>query len=136
MSKSTGTEAGLIYLTDEPAAIMKKFKRAVTDSDNEVRFDREAKPGVSNLLEINSAVTGRPVAEIAEHYVQYGALKVDTGEAVVEALRPIQQRYQELRTDPGELARLLRTGAQKARDVAGRTLERAHGRIGLLPPHE
>ncbi len=136
MSKSSGTDAGLIYLTDEPAAIMKKFKRAVTDSDNEVRYDRETKPGVSNLLDINAALSGRSPTDIAEQYTQYGALKIDTGELVVEALRPIQARYQELRGDPGELARLLRTGAQKARSVAGRTLERAHARIGLLPPHE
>ena len=133
MSKSAGTDTGLVYLMDDPSAIMKKFKRAVTDSDSEVRYDREAKPGVSNLLDINAAVTGRPVAEIAAGYTQYGPLKVETGEAVVEALRPIQQRYRELRSDPGELSRLLRTGAGKAREVASRTLERAHSRIGLLP---
>lgn len=136
MSKSTASEAGLVYLLDEPAAIMKKFKRAVTDSDSEVRYDREAKPGVSNLLDIHAAVTGKAVEEIAAGYTQYGALKVDTGEAVVEALRPIQARYHALRQDPGELTRLLRTGAEKARHVAARTLERAHARIGLLPPHE
>jgi len=115
---------------------MKKFKRAVTDSDNDVRYDREAKPGVSNLIDINAAVTGRSIDEIAAAYTQYGPLKTDTGEAVVEALRPLQQRFAELTADPGELARLLRTGAEKARRIASGTLERAHARIGLLPPHE
>jgi len=136
MSKSANSETGLVYLFEDPTVTMKKFKRAVTDSDNEVRYDRLAKPGVSNLLDINAAVTGRSPEEIAAGYTQYGALKVDTGEAVIEALQPIRARYAELTADPGELARLLRTGAEKARGVASRTLERAHARIGLLPPHE
>ena len=136
MSKSAAADSGLVYLFDEPSVTMKKFKRAVTDSENEVRYDREAKPGVSNLIDINAAVTGRDPAIVAAGYTQYGALKTDTGEAVLEALRPIQARYAELTGDPGELARLLRTGAEKARHVAARTLERAQSRIGLLPTHE
>jgi tryptophanyl-tRNA synthetase len=136
MSKSTTSDAGLVYLFDDPAVTMKKFKRAVTDSDNEVRYDREAKPGVSNLIDINAAVTGRTPTEIAAAYTQYGPLKADTGEAVVEMLRPMHARFIELTSDPGELARLLRDGAEKARHVAARTLERAHARIGLLPPKE
>ena len=136
MSKSDESDAGCVYLIDEPAAIMKKFKRAVTDSETgagSVRFDRAEKPGISSLLEINAAVTGRTPAEVAEQYEQYGALKVDTGEAVVAALEPIRLRYNELMEDRGELARLLRVGADKARAVAAVTLERATSAVGLLP---
>ena len=133
MSKSAGSDSGLVYLMDEPAGIMKKFKRAVTDSDSEVRFDREGKPGVSNLLEILAAATGRTPEECAAGYTQYGPLKVDTGEAVVALLEPIQARYRELMADPGELTRLLRVGAGKAREVAAATLDRAYSAIGFLP---
>ncbi|MFZ9398374.1 MAG: tryptophan--tRNA ligase, partial [Ilumatobacteraceae bacterium] len=134
MSKSSSSEAGIVYLDDEPAAIMKKFKRAVTDSESEVRFDRATKPGVSNLLEILAACTGRTPDAVAADYTQYGPLKNDTGEAVVAVLGPIQERYRELLADRAELARLLRVGADKARGVASRTLERAYTNIGLLPP--
>ena len=136
MSKSDESEAGCVYLIDEPAAIMKKFKRAVTDSEtgpDAVRFDRAAKPGVSSLLEINAAVTGRTPQQVAESHEQYGSLKVETGEAVVAALEPIRLRYLELMEDRGELARLLRVGSGKARTVASATLDRAHRAIGMLP---
>ena len=93
MSKSADTDTGLVYLLDDPAVISKKFKRAVTDSESEVRFDRDEKPGVSNLLEILSACTGESPEVLAGKYTQYGPLKTDTGEAVVEMLRPIQARY-------------------------------------------
>ena len=126
--------AGIVYLDDDPAAIMKKFKRAVTDSESEVRFDRATKPGVSNLLEILAACTGRTPDAVAADYSQYGPLKNDTGEAVVAVLSPIQERYRELLADRAELARLLRVGADKARAVASRTLERAYTNIGILPP--
>ena len=134
MSKSSGGDAGLINMMDEPATILRKFKRAVTDSDGEVRFDRAAKPGVSNLLEILAACTGAGPAELAERYQQYGPLKLEAGEAVVELLSPIQARYRELISDPGELAALLRKGAEKARVVASATLARAHEAIGMLAP--
>ena len=133
MSKSSSSDAGIVYLSDEPAAIMKKFKRAVTDSESEVRFDRATKPGVSNLLEILAACTGRTPQDLAGTYSQYGPLKNDAGEAVVELLRPIQQRRNELLGDRAELSRLLRVGADKARQVAARTLERAYSNVGLLP---
>jgi tryptophanyl-tRNA synthetase len=136
MSKSSGSDAGCVYLDDEPAAIVKKFKRAVTDSENEVRYDPAAKPGISNLIDIQSAFTAEKPDEIAARYEQYGALKMETAEVVIEALRPIQERYRELMTDRGELARLLGTGAQNARHVAAGTLDRAYGRIGLLPAHQ
>jgi tryptophanyl-tRNA synthetase len=136
MSKSDESGAGCVYLIDEPGAVMKKFKRAVTDSDtgpDAVRYDRAQKPGVANLLEINAAVTGRTPQAVADDYEQYGKLKVDTGEAVLAVLDPIRARYLELLDDPGELARLLRVGADKAREVASATLARAHANIGLLP---
>ena len=136
MSKSDESGAGCVYVIDDPKAIMKKFKRAVTDSDtgpDSVRYDRENKPGVSSLLDINAAITGRTVEQVAGDYEQYGALKVDTGEAVVEALTPIRERYHELMEDRGELARLLRVGAEKARNVAAVTLDRAYNAIGMLP---
>lgn len=133
MSKSTETDAGIIYLTDSPAEIEKKFKRAVTDSDNTVAYDRENKPGVSNLLDILSVATGTPVAALVEQYSQYGKLKTDTGSAVAEMLTPIRARYEELKNDPGELSRLLRIGADRAQAVAASTLERAYRAIGLAP---
>jgi tryptophanyl-tRNA synthetase len=134
MSKSSNTDAGIVYLLDEPAAILKKFKRAVTDSDGEVRFDRAEKPGVSNLIEILAACTSRTPQQVAGEYTQYGPLKADTGEAVVEILAPIQHRYHELMGDKAELSRLLRTGAEKARAVASATLERTYTNIGMLSP--
>jgi len=133
MSKSATTDAGLISLLDEPAAILKKFKRAVTDSDNEVRFDRAEKPGISNLLEILAACTGETPETLAGGYTQYGSLKTAAGEAVIELLAPIQARYHELMKDRGELQSLLRTGAGKAREVAAATLARAQAAVGMLP---
>lgn len=133
MSKSSSSEAGIVYLLDDPAVIVKKFKRAVTDSDGDVRFDRAAKPGVSNLLEILAACRGETPESVAASYSQYGPLKADTGQAVVDMLAPIQSRYRELMEDKAELARLLHRGADKARAVAGATLARAYGAIGMLP---
>ena len=133
MSKSGDGEAGIIYLLDDPASIVKKFKRAVTDSDNEVEFDRERKPGVSNLLEILAAATNESPASLATTYTQYGKLKQDTGEAVAEMLRPIQTRYHELMADPAELSNLLALGKERASKVAQATLARAHSAIGLYP---
>ena len=132
MSKSATTDSGLVYLLDDPAAVLKKFKRAVTDSDNEVRFDRAEKPGISNLLEILAAVTGGTPETLATQYTQYGPLKSDAGEAVVEMLTPIQHRYHELIADRAELARLLGKGAEKARAVAEATYRRATEAIGLI----
>ncbi len=136
MSKSATTDAGCVMMLDDPKVIMKKFKRAVTDSDtgaDAVRYDVAAKPGVSSLLDILAAVTDRTPDQAAAGYQQYGALKVDTGEAVVAMLEPIQARYHELMGDPGELSRLLQIGADRARDVAAATLKRAYDAIGLLP---
>jgi tryptophanyl-tRNA synthetase len=133
MSKSSGTDAGCVNMLDAPAEIMKKFRRAITDSDNEVRLDRAAKPGVSNLLEILAACTGGAPEALAARYTQYGPLKTDAGEAVVELLLPVQARYRELMADRGELQSLLRVGAGKARAVAAATLARAQAAVGMLP---
>lgn len=133
MSKSSSSDAGLIHLLDDNATIERKFKRAVTDSDNVVAYDRETKPGVSNLLEILAACTGTPVPDLVERYSQYGPLKKDTGDAVIALVEPIRSRYHDLMTDKGELARLLSIGNERARNVAAHTLARVHGAIGLLP---
>jgi tryptophanyl-tRNA synthetase len=133
MSKSATSDSGLVYLLDDNASISKKFKRAVTDSDGEVKYDVANKPGISNLLDILSASTGKPVAELANQYSQYGTLKSDTGDAVIAVVEPIRARFQELMQDKGELARLLSIGNERARNVAAVTLQRAHSAIGLLP---
>jgi tryptophanyl-tRNA synthetase len=133
MSKSADTGAGMVQMLDDPEMIRRKFKRAVTDSENEVRYDVAAKPGVSNLLEILAAATDQTAADLAKGYTQYGLLKSDAADAVVELLAPIQDRYRELIGDPGELSALLRKGAEKARAVASATLQRAYDAIGQLP---
>ena len=133
MSKSAETENGIVYLLDDNSVIEKKFKRAVTDSDGVVAYDRANKPGVSNLLDILSAATGTPAEKLAETYNQYGPLKKDTGDAVIALVDPIRARYHELMNDKGELARLLKIGNQRAREVAAQTLDRAHRAIGLMP---
>ena len=133
MSKSEDDSLGCVLVLEDLKAVEKKFKRAVTDSESEVRFDVAAKPGVSNLLSILAAATGRTPEDCAEGYHQYGPLKQDTAEAVVELLRPIQARYTELSADPAETARLLAVGADKARGIAAGTLARAREALGLLP---
>ena len=136
MSKSASSEKGIISVLDEPKRIEKKIKSAVTDSAGDIRHDREAKPGVSNLLEILAAATGREVDALAAEYDGggYGAFKLAVAEAVIELLRPIQDRYAELAEDPAEVHRVLEEGAERARAVAVPTLERAKQAMGLLPP--
>ena len=133
MSKSATSDSGLVYLLDDNASISKKFKRAVTDSDSEVKYDIANKPGISNLLDILSASTGKTVDQLVTQSSQYGALKSDTGDAVIAVVEPIRTRFQELMQDKGELARLLSIGNERARNVAAVTLQRAHNSIGLLP---
>lgn len=132
MSKSAATDAGVILLSDTPAQISKKFKRAVTDSDSEVRFDPTEKPGVSNLLSIFSGVTGRDVNSLAAEFTRYGDLKTATAEAVIERLAPVQERFAELTADPAEVQRYLRRGAEHAAGVATAVRDRAYDAIGLL----
>ncbi len=133
MSKSTANGNGCVMMLDDPKAIMKKFKRAVTDSESEVRYDVAGKPGVSSLLDILAAATDTTPVSAASGYTQYGQLKVDTGEAVVAMLEPIQARYRELIADRAELTRLLQIGSERARGVASITLRRAYDAIGLTP---
>ena len=132
MSKSGDEDTGVIYLLDDPAKIEKKFKRAVTDSETEVVFDCERKPGVSNLLEILAAATGTTPQKAAETYTRYGDLKSASAQAVIAMLEPIQARYFELLNDQGELMRLLHKGNGRAKEVASKTLSRAQKAIGFL----
>jgi tryptophanyl-tRNA synthetase len=135
MSKSATTDAGVVYLTDEPDAIIKKFKRAVTDTDNAVAFDPDNKPGVSNLLTILSACgDGTDPAKLADQYSQYGALKADTADAVIARLGPIRARLQELSADDSYTRQVLNQGADKARTIASATLARAKEAVGLYRP--
>ncbi|MDA2954726.1 MAG: tryptophan--tRNA ligase [Actinomycetota bacterium] len=132
MSKSGDDDSGVIYLLDDAAKIEKKFKRAVTDSETEVAFDRERKPGVSNLLEILAAATNTTPQKAAETYTRYGDLKSASSQAVIAMLSPIQNRYNELLNDKGELMRLLHKGNARAQEVASATLSRAQKAIGFL----
>ncbi|MDD3762166.1 MAG: tryptophan--tRNA ligase [Nevskiales bacterium] len=135
MSKSDDAATNAVYLLDEPDVIVRKIKRAVTDMDNEVRFDIAAKPGVSNLMSILSAVTGQSFETIAETYSTqgYGKFKMACAEAVVECLRPVQARYREVRDDIEGLRRVLRAGAESASARADATLSRAHDALGFIP---
>ncbi|MCU1696399.1 MAG: tryptophanyl-tRNA synthetase [Mycobacterium sp.] len=134
MSKSAASDAGLISLLDDPKKTAKKIRSAVTDSEREIRFDPQAKPGVSNLLTIQSAVTGADVDKLVEGYAGrgYGDLKADTADAVVEFVTPIKARVDEMLADPAELESALATGAQRARDVSATTLQRVYDRLGFL----
>ncbi len=138
MSKSSSAEKGIVYVLDDPKRVEKKIRSAVTDSDPDARIvhDRDAKPGVANLLEILSAVTGQPVEQLAaEHDGRgYGGFKGAVAEAVVERLRPIRDRYVDLAADPGEVERLLGIGADRARAIAAPTYQAAREAMGLLAP--
>ena len=133
MSKSLDSPQGTVGLLDDPKDIVRKFKRAVTDSDNEVRYDPATKPGVANLLSILAAVTDGDPEALAANYQQYGPLKADTAEAVVEALRPVRERNEELAKDPGVIDEVLATGAAKASAIASATMTRVRERLGLPP---
>lgn len=134
MSKSAADPKGLINLLDDEAVILKKFKSAVTDTDGEIRFDPGNKPGVSNLLGIFSAVTGKSLKETEAHFAGagYGTLKTELAEAVIEHLRPIREQTMKLVADPAELDRLLAIGAQKANEMAEATLAKVYDRIGFV----
>jgi tryptophanyl-tRNA synthetase len=133
MSKSSDSP-GTVRLFSDPATIEKQIKRAVTDTDNEVRYDPENKPGVSNLLDLLSIATGDSPTDLAADYSQYGPLKADTAAAVIEMLAPVQDRYFELQDDPSFTLGVLAAGAEHAREIASRTLDRAKTNIGLLRP--
>ncbi|MDO5750243.1 MAG: tryptophan--tRNA ligase [Rothia sp. (in: high G+C Gram-positive bacteria)] len=138
MSKSAESDKGLIKLLDDPKKTAKKIKSAVTDDGSVIAFDREAKPGVSNLLSIYSALTGEEIDTIVARYEgkMYGHLKVDLADLVVEKLDPIRLRALELMDDPAELDRLLAIGASKAREIASVTIENVYDAMGFLPAYK
>ena len=135
MSKTGSSAKGLIDLMQDPAAIVKNIRSAVTDTDTEIRYDVEGKPGVSNLLVIHSVLSGTRVEELERHFQGkgYGDLKKEVAEVVVDRLTPFQTRMAELLDDPAELDRILADGADRARQVAQATMARVRERVGLLP---
>lgn len=134
MSKSVSSPQGTINVSDRPDEIAKKIRRSVTDTENIVVFDPERKPGVSNLLEILSATTGRDPNELAADFSSYGALKEAVTASLVAVLEPVQDRMQALQADPEYVMHILRTGAEKARSIASKTLQSAQDAVGLLLP--
>ena len=134
MSKS-GDPKGLVNIMDESSVILKKIKSAVTDTDAVIRFDREAKPGVSNLLGIHSAISGRSIDDLVTHFdgKGYGDLKGEVAEVVLAEIEPIRDRAKELLADPAELDRLLAKGAAKANELAEKTLATVYERVGFIP---
>jgi tryptophanyl-tRNA synthetase len=136
MSKSASSPAGIVELLDDPKVSAKKIRSAVTDTGREIRYDPEAKPGISNLLTIYSALTDRKVSELEADYAGkgYGDLKKDLAEVVAQFVGPLRERVRSYQDDPAELDRVLARGATRAREVAGATLTVVHEKIGFLPP--
>jgi tryptophanyl-tRNA synthetase len=136
MSKSVESPLGTIGLLDSAEEITRKVKKAVTDTDGEVRYDRATKPGVANLLELLASATGRTPQEVATGYTRYGDLKRDVAEALSELLRPVRERRAALEGDPTHVESVLAEGAATAHEVAARTYAAAADAMGLLPPSE
>jgi tryptophanyl-tRNA synthetase len=136
MSKSSSSPQGIVDVLDEPDAIRRKISRAVTDAGGEVRADEQAKPGVTNLLRIYSALSGESVAGLEGRYAGagYGTFKKDLAEVVVGALAPIRERAEKMLADEAGLDRLLAAGAARAREIASRTMDTVRERVGFLPP--
>ena len=134
MSKSGESPQGILWLLDDDNALTKKIKSAVTDTDRDIRFDPENKPGVSNLLTIYSITAGVSVAEAENQFSErgYGDLKAAVAEAVVDTFRPIRERTAELLSDPAELDRILASGASRAKEIAAATLDRVYNKVGFL----
>ncbi len=136
MSKSTDNPKGLINLLDDPKVSAKRIRSAVTDNDGEIRYDKENKPGVSNLLVIQSALGDKSIDELVEGYQKagsgYGDLKKDTAEVLEAFCSPLRQRYDEYMADPAELHRILASGAVRAREIASKTIEQVYERVGFL----
>jgi tryptophanyl-tRNA synthetase len=132
MSTTGGSEQGTVLILDPPDVVRKKFKTAVTDSGREVAHSPD-KPGISNLIEIMTVATGETIEEVQARYEGqgYGTFKTEVADAVIELLAPVQQRFRELRSDPGELQRLLALGADKAREASAPTLETMYERMGF-----
>ena len=136
MSKSGSNPKGMVNLLDDPKTSAKRIRSAVTDAGSEIAFDRENKPGVSNLLVIQSALTGTSVDDLVAGYEGkgYGSLKVDTAEALEAFTTPLKARYDELMSDPGELETILARGAARAREVAEPVLAEVYEKVGFLAP--
>jgi tryptophanyl-tRNA synthetase len=134
MSKS-GDPKGLVNIMDETSVIVKKIKSAVTDTDGVIKFDREAKPGVSNLLGIHSAISGLSIDALVAHFdgKGYGELKSEVADVVLSVVEPIRDRANQLLADPAELDRLLAKGAAKATELSDKTLATVYERVGFLP---
>ncbi len=135
MGKTGSTEQGTVLMLDPPDVVRAKFKTAVTDSGRDV-LHREDKPGVSNLIEIMTVATGESISDVESRYdgQGYAQFKEDVGEAIIGLLGPIQRRYEEIRSDEGELMRLLAVGAEKAREASRPTLEQMYQRMGFVRP--
>ena len=135
MSGSTTSHSGVVNLTDDPAKAAKKIRSAVTDSGSDIRFDRDEKPGISNLLTIFSALTGRDVPSIEAEFdgQQYGHFKVALSDLVAEFVGDFGARTRELLDDRAELDRILAVGAEQARAVASTTLAAVYDRSGFVP---
>ncbi|MFE2993551.1 tryptophan--tRNA ligase [Nocardia sp. NPDC059246] len=133
MSKSANSDAGLLNLLDDPKVSAKKIRSAVTDTEREIRYDPEAKAGVSNLLVILSSLTDTPIVTLEQDYAGkgYGDLKSDTADALIEFVTPLRAKVQEYMSDQGELDRILTAGAERAREVAGKTLAQVYDRVGF-----
>jgi tryptophanyl-tRNA synthetase len=134
MSKSVDSPLGTVLMLDQDKDIARKVKRAVTDTDGEVRYDPKTKPGLSNLLELLAAATDQEPAVLAGTYRRYGDLKNDLAEALVELLRPVRERRAALAEDPGAVSAMLALGAAKAHAIASATYRRAAASMGLLSP--
>jgi tryptophanyl-tRNA synthetase len=135
MSKSSESQAGVIDILEDPAAITKKIKRAVTDTGSAVQFDPGKQPGVSNLLTIQSTLSGRPIEELVASYAGkgYGELKAEVAEVVVDYLTPLRERTAQWLADEDGLDQVLAAGAARAREVAAATLRSAYEAVGFLP---
>jgi tryptophanyl-tRNA synthetase len=138
MSKSGENPKGIVNLLDDPKVSAKRIRSAVTDSDGTIRYDREMKPGVSNLLAIQSAFSGRPIADIVADYQSagagYGALKTDTADALEAFVTPLRGRFDEYMSDRAELERILADGADRARAVASPVLSHVYQAVGFTAP--
>ena len=136
MSKSSSSPQGIVDVLDEPAAIRRKISRAVTDAGSEIRADEQAKPGVTNLLRIYSALSGESVSGLEERYAGagYGTFKKDLADVVVDALAPVRERTEKMLADEAGLDRLLAAGAARARKIASQTMAAVRERVGFLPP--
>jgi tryptophanyl-tRNA synthetase len=133
MGKTDDNANGVVFLTDDPDTIMRKFKRAVTDSDNVIKFSQD-KPGISNLLTIYSVMTDVSIAEAEKHFDGFGyaEFKKEVGESVVERLRPVREKYLQYIDDKSYLESVMRQGAEKAERIANKTLAKVYRKIGLV----